>query len=409
MSGVATTFNSSNLTSFYELITASEKTIFSHKQVIDNNAVFFDFKSSGTGSCTYNTGQASSTLSVTSNSDYIIKQSIPRNNYVPGQAVRLIITGYFTNSVDANTQTRFGAFDGGTTAPYNTYDCVFISRESGASPNANTDYYVNLWRSGTQIAKVARNGWQDKLDGTGSSAYNIDFTKSQVYFIDFKWLGVGPASFGVFVGTQPVVFHTIQYGNVSTGTIFDNPNTPVRFEMESTGGTGSFTQMCCSYQAFASGNDCTSMYHSFANATPVTINGTGSTTVYGLIAYRQTNSGIGGGIFSDNYSVSGTGSLSTAGLYLNPTIAGTVTWNTITNSSVEYAILDNTNTLSSGRLIDVITGSGYSFASENRNNQPFSIGSLIDGTSDVVVLGVRKVIGVNGDNYIGSINLRELI
>ncbi len=45
---------------------------------------------------------------------------------------------------------------------------------------------------------VDRTNWNgDKLDGSGTSGMTIDITKANFFWIDFAWLGVGPARFGI--------------------------------------------------------------------------------------------------------------------------------------------------------------------------------------------------------------------
>ena len=52
---------------------------------------------------------------------------------------------------------------------------------------------IRTYTSGIATEKrIPQSQWNvDKCDGTGVSGFNIDFTKTQLSFIDFQWLGVG--------------------------------------------------------------------------------------------------------------------------------------------------------------------------------------------------------------------------
>jgi hypothetical protein len=97
--------------------------------------------------------------------------------------------------------------------------------------------------------RVAQGSWnQDTLDGTGISAFNLDVTKANLYFVDYAWLGVGEVRFGV-LGPK---------GERNICHVFENPNTkndaymqsgcqPLRWENENTGSVsgGSTLKVIC--------------------------------------------------------------------------------------------------------------------------------------------------------------------
>jgi hypothetical protein len=92
---------------------------------------------------------------------------------------------------------------------------------------------------------------------------------------------------------------------------------------------------------------------------------------------------------------------------LNPTIAGTFTYNTLANSSIEYALGTTANTVTTpGLLID----SGFSKSSaaiDRRIITALTLGSTISGTQDVILLSVVPL-SANAD-YQASFTFRELL
>jgi hypothetical protein len=51
--------------------------------------------------------------------------------------------------------------------------------------------------SRTRDLRIPRSQWQDPLDGTGPSGFNIDLTRMQMWFVDYSWYGAGVIRWGV--------------------------------------------------------------------------------------------------------------------------------------------------------------------------------------------------------------------
>jgi len=92
---------------------------------------------------------------------------------------------------------------------------------------------------------------------------------------------------------------------------------------------------------------------------------------------------------------------------LNPTIAGTaLTWNTISNSAVEFAVGAGDNTLTNGTYL---TESYTSGGLPNVSLQPNLVirpGISINGTQDVIALAVQTFSGT--DTFVGEMDILEL-
>ena len=71
----------------------------------------------------------------------------------------------------------------------------------------------------------------DKMDGTGPSGYNADFTKMQMFFIDYSWYGAGAVRFGLRGTDGEIKYcHKIVNNNVNSEAYMRSGNLPARYE-----------------------------------------------------------------------------------------------------------------------------------------------------------------------------------
>jgi len=102
--------------------------------------------------------------------------------------------------------------------------------------NAGTEFAVVVRKDGadTRVTQANFNG--DKVNGTGSSGFNIDNTKAQLFIIDFLHLGVGNIRFWVVSPTiGPVLMHTVQNPNNHSSMWIPNPVLPIRAQIVNNG------------------------------------------------------------------------------------------------------------------------------------------------------------------------------
>lgn len=71
----------------------------------------------------------------------------------------------------------------------------------------------------------------DKLDGTGSSGYNVDLSKMQMFYIDYTWYGAGFIRWGMRAVDGNIIYaHKMQNNNVNTEAYMRSGNLPARYE-----------------------------------------------------------------------------------------------------------------------------------------------------------------------------------
>lgn len=212
-------------------------TLFDSKFLSDNQPLFWDDSQTvgGGTSSTYNTNQASVTLAVSNATlGTRVRQTYQRFNYQSGKAQLILITG------------NFGSGNSGITKQWGYYDDSngLFFQISGTTLNI----CIRSNTSGTPVdTLIPQSSWNvDKLDGTGPSGINLDTSKTNIYVINFQWLGVGNVYFGIFFGTKLIVCHMIQNENINTVVYMSTPNLPLRIEISNngTGPVSSLTQIC---------------------------------------------------------------------------------------------------------------------------------------------------------------------
>jgi hypothetical protein len=186
---------------------------------------------------THSTNQACARLATTSNvSSKAIHQTKMYHNYMPGksQLIKSTINFY---SATSNVTKRTGYYDdlnGIYFEQIGTGELAFVIRTdtSGTASSAR---------------RAIQSSWnKDKCDGTGASGFNLDITKTQIFWIDFQWLGVGRVRCGFVYNGQMIVAHEFYNSNNLPVVYMSNPNLPIRCEILNTGTTagGYFDQIC---------------------------------------------------------------------------------------------------------------------------------------------------------------------
>jgi hypothetical protein len=95
---------------------------------------------------------------------------------------------------------------------------------------------------------VYQNDWNtDTCNGSGFSQFNLDPTKTQLFWSDYEWLGVGRVRVGFINEGGFVTAHQFYNSNLKDSVYLSNPNLPVRCDIRNysnTTGTDSMQQIC---------------------------------------------------------------------------------------------------------------------------------------------------------------------
>jgi hypothetical protein len=367
----------------------------------------FDTSTSGTGSLTFNTNQASNSMTVTSGGvGSVVRQTFRSFPYQPGKGLLVLATFQMDNGTSANLNQKVGYF--------NTQNGVFFQRTAGVNSFVLRSYTGGSVDDSRTVAQSAWNG--DKLDGTGASGFTLDLTHPQILWMDFEWLGVGSVRCGFIINGEYIVCHTFNTANTYGTTVYmTTAILPVRYEITTTTSAvaATLTQICSSVMS-EGGFEQTSIDH-VARRTAVFTTINTAATFYPIVSIRLASGRTGAVVLpnrvqflpttSQNYEVA---------LLKNPTLTGATWAATVpSDSNVEYDVAA-TAISSVGTIVqtDYITASGSAGVSQtslpNDYNWDLQLGASLAGTSDIYTLGVRTVSGATTGDGVGSISFYDL-
>ena len=221
--------DSPNIDAFGRLRTSNPQALFSFNQTLTSG-----------GTVTFNSGASETQFNVTANGHRVLREQHGYNIYQPGKSQLIFLTGVF-GTPTANVTKRMGY--------YNDENGLFFSQTGG------TNTFGVVLRSDTSGSIVdtfiPQSQWNlDTLD-TGNtlnpSGIHLDVTKTNIFLINFQWLGVGRVIFGLDIDGVIIPVHQILNANNKTSVYMRTPNLPVRYEVTSQGGTdNTFKQICSS-------------------------------------------------------------------------------------------------------------------------------------------------------------------
>ena len=228
---VNASFNATNYDAFGRLRVSNPVTLFdSQNRYIDGEQ--FSSDNSGSGSVTYNANSSNFTLSVSGNGDEVIRQAKRVNLYQPGKSL-LIMNTFAFNTPTATLRQRVGYFT--------AQNGIFLEADG------TTVYIVKRsYTSGIAVdTRIAQSNWNgDIFNGAGASGITLDVSKTQILWTDIEWLGVGSVRVGFVINGVFYIAHTFHHANTETDVYMTTASLNCRYEITSTGASGSMRQIC---------------------------------------------------------------------------------------------------------------------------------------------------------------------
>lgn len=185
---------------------------------------------SGSASKTSNVSSVTLTTGGTTSTWGSIFQSKQYSRYEPGKSQLIQMTGVI-GSAKTNVRSQIGYYDVNNGAFFDQNNGIAVTVRSSTSG------------SPVDVSAVQANWNLDRMDGTGASGYKLDFSKAQIFVIDFQWLGYGRIRFGFAVNGRLVYCHQVQNSNLVSLPWSNTGCLPVRWEIHNTGTAGSTTTM----------------------------------------------------------------------------------------------------------------------------------------------------------------------
>lgn len=392
---------------FGRLRVSNPETIFDSKQIYDNQPLFWDDQQvSGTSTTsTYNTNRASTILTVdNTTTGKRVRQTFQSFNYQPAKSQLIFMTGVLgTPTLGVTREIGIGDDNNGLFLRTVDDEVYFTIRSYSSGSPVNTD--------------VAQTNWSDPFDGTGPSGITIDWTKTQILSIDFEWLGVGTVRFSFVIDGKMYLAYIAKHANNLDVVYMSKPNLPLRYSIESTA-TGASEELVslehiCSSIISEGGSEELGLIRSISTG-GVPVDAAAVGTTYAILGLRLKSSYIGSVIkvLKADIQIQTSNDSGEWSLLLKPTVAGTFTYNDITNSPLQVAKGATANTISGGTIISIgfaesssgDTGKGGT-SSEIKTSR--YIGATIDGASETVVLCWTPKVGSN-QSIEGALTWREL-
>lgn len=230
-------FNEQVNTDAFDRVRVSDLfTLGDYKHLYGIDTSFIENMTNG-GTVTYQQNKCCARLTTSSNTNSsVVHQSKFYHHYMPGKS-QLIFSSFNFYAATANVTKRTGYFD--------DQNGIYFEQTGNGTLNIVLRTFVNGIVEETRIPQSQWNN--DKCDGTGASDYSLDITKTQLFWIDFQWLGVGRVRVGFAHDGVNICAHTFNGSNELTTVYMSNPNLPVRCEIFNSGTTtGAYFDQICS-------------------------------------------------------------------------------------------------------------------------------------------------------------------
>jgi len=345
----------------------------------------YNYTTATGGTTTYNTNQSSVSLSVTTTSgSSAIGQTYRVFAYQPGKSMRTMQT--FTMAPGQTNLTQRVGF-------YSVNNGVYLEQA-----NSVLSFVIRTYTSGSvdNSRSVPQSNWNvDKFDGTGPTGVVLDVTKTQIFWMDFEWLGVGNVRCGFVNNGQFYTAHIFQNANLQPVVYMQTAILPLRNEIFTTGITASaatFQQICATVQSEGGYEQISQLYVARNTSAGVTV----GTSFTPIVSMRLNSSYLGAVVLPSYISFLpiGSGQYETV-LIKNATLTGATYASTMAGGQVD---IDTAATALTTSSADQIVETSYSTASAQSRtsvlvatgyNWDLQLGVSLAGASDTYTLAVE--------------------
>ena len=400
--GLYTDKHSEGVDGFGRLRVSEPETLFDSKFIIGSAASPPERKlpnvwdesivnNSGLASSVHFSTSAAVVMTVGQN-DTIIRQTHTRFNYQSGKSQLVNMTGAIGDTGSGVTST-IGVFNG--------TDGMYFERKDGVTN-------VVVHNNGGQ-ERVPQSEWNiDKMDGTGESRVTMDWAKSQIFTIEYEWLGTGGVMFALFEDRKMHNVHFFNKANTLTnGAYIPNPNLPLRYSItNTTSSLASIYQVCTTVMSEGGAQQVGVLrYQSLGtfSASEIVLATVGIS--YGVVGLRLKAGYEGTNVRPVTVTVLNTSNGDFEWkLHVNPTISEATVWTDQVDSAVQFGV-------NGGSILDIgrIVAGGY--VSNDLSGQvqdiesSYSIGVSIAGVTDEFILSLTPANA--NQNVLAGLTWRE--
>jgi len=221
-------------------------TLFESSHRFADNGLFVTSNTASNSSVTFVENQSTIDMTVgTTENAEVLRETKRVFSYQPGKSL-LIINTFAMSTPKANLRQRVGYFG--------QSNGIYLENDG------TTNYFVKRSNTTGTVTetKVSQSNWNvDKFDGTGYSSQigdedhvnGVDVSKTNIFWMDIEWLGVGDVRCGFVVDGKFLPAHIFHHDNRETTPYMTTASLPLRLEIKNTGdttGSSTLKQICSS-------------------------------------------------------------------------------------------------------------------------------------------------------------------
>lgn len=382
---------------------------------VSNNLQICD-ASSGSYSGTY----ANSKLIISAlGNGYYISQSRNFCAYQPGKSLLILASGILYPGND-NYTTRIGYFTNQLplTNSLTVNNGLFFEHSGGI-------YSVNISNNGSTSTYIQSIWNIDKMNGTGPSGLNLNFSNTQLFVIDLEWLGVGRIRFGFYAYGRIQYCHQITNINILTAPYSVSINLPICYTINSNLSPGvaanNFTQICSTVISEGGYTPLGRPFTVSTGTTAISISGGTEEPILFLRGNTANTNYNHQNIIPTSYSIicSSTNDLILYKLVLFLAGSYTGTQPLWTNVNSDYSVAQYAGNLASGYVSTngIVLDQGYFYGRGTNSisqlgnvftSQILQVTSDVNNNSDIIVLTATFVSSGSSTNVYGTLQWQEL-
>jgi hypothetical protein len=362
--------------------------------LFDSRARYYDhneFSSSTStgGTVVYDANGSTYQLNVTAaNGSSVIRETKRVFPYQPGKSL-LVMTTFCMNTPKTNLRQRVGYFT--------TNNGIYFENDG-----VYNYLVIRSYSSGALVEdRVRQDAWDNPFAGL-----NVD--RTQIFWTDVEWLGVGSVRCGFVINGAYVLCHTFHHANVAgnTTTYMTTAILPVRYEITNTAGTSGASMMrqICSTVISEGGYNAFTYSETAGRGTSV-LRLSSAGTYYPVVSIRLDSTRLDAIVLPRQVDVlSPTVNYYRWKLVLNPTLTGADWAGTSTSGTVEY---DTAATaISGGTELQAGYVSSRELSELGADAFAFQLGRTLAGVSDIVTLAMAAT--SNNADVLAQIGWQEI-
>lgn len=223
---------------FGRIRTSLPNVVFDNYEIQDKKTLVWNEKLTGAATIAHVANQASCAFNTSAaNGDKATRSSKKLSLYTPGTSILVLCTGIMGVGA-ANSSQRIGLFS--------AMNGIFFEQKNQAM-----GIVIRSNTTGSVVNnRIEQANWNvDTFDGNGTTGIDVDFTKTQIFFMDLEWLGVGRVRCGFVHEGKPLIAHEFYHNNRLSTVYMKTPILPVTYEVENTAASTALTdfrQICAS-------------------------------------------------------------------------------------------------------------------------------------------------------------------